>query len=106
MASLLGLENARRRHSDPGSGGSKASFGLVTELVERDHPGPSESEAASRAPMGVLRIGEHTTLCRVEHVPAVGDLIHGAVTGIVETVRIARNGRVSIVARPVPSLEA
>jgi len=88
------------------SKGVKASFGLVTELVERDRPGRTESEATPRAPMGVLRIGEHTTLCRVEHVPAVGDLIHGTVNGIVETVRIARNGRVSIIARPVPFLEA
>ena len=59
----------------------------MRQLVKREDDG-------ERAPLGVLRIGEHTTVCRVEHVPAVGDLIHGTVTGIVETVRIARNGRV------------
>jgi len=78
----------------------------VTELVERDRPGSLDDEEALRAPMGALRIGEQTTVCRIEHVPAVGDLIHGTMTGIVETVRITRDGRVSIVASPVPSREA
>ena len=50
--------------------------------------------------MGVIRIGESATVCRVEHVPAVGDLIHGEVTGVVERVRIGRDGRVSIFASP------
>ena len=53
--------------------------------------------------MGVIRLGERATICRVEHVPAVGDLIHGDVTGVVERVRIDRDGRVSIFATPVPA---
>jgi hypothetical protein len=56
--------------------------------------------------MGVIRIGQSATICRVEHVPAVGDLIHGDVTGVVERVRIDRNGRVSIFATPVLAPEA
>lgn len=93
MESLLDLENASRRAR------TSATFGLVRQLVQGEDDG-------ERAPLGVLRIGEHTTVCRVEHVPAVGDLIHGAVTGIVETVRIARSGRISIVASPMPASEA
>ena len=100
MGSLLGLGSTR------GRAGANASFGLVRQLVRRDVADGSEEDTASPAPMGVLRIGEQTTVCRVEHVPAVGDLIHGTVTAIVETVRIARNGRVSIVASPVIAPEA
>jgi len=93
MGSLARLGDAGRRTR------ARGSFGLVRELVRRD-------EDAVRAPLGVLRIGEHTTLCRIEHIPAVGDLIHGTVTGIVETVRVARSGRISIVASPVPAPDA
>ena len=100
MGSLLGLGTARRR------AGASASFGLVRQLVQRDAAEGSDEETAPSAPMGVLRIGEQTTVCHVEHVPAVGDLIHGTVTAIVETVRVARNGRVSIVASPVTAREA
>jgi len=92
MESLLGRATASRRAR------TSATFGLVRQLVKSD-----DSE---RAPLGVLRIGEHTTVCRVEHVPAVGDLIHGTVSGIVETVRIARSGRISIVASPTPASNA
>ena len=103
MGSLLGFGNTRQR------AGASASFGLVRQLVQRDAAdaadGADKNQAPS-APMGVLRIGEQTTVCRVEHVPAVGDLIHGTVTAIVETVRVARNGRVSIVASPVTAPEA
>jgi hypothetical protein len=100
MGSLLGLRTARRR------AGASASFGLVRQLVERDLKDGSDEDQAPPAPMGVLRIGAETTVCRVEHVPAVGDLIHGTVTAIVEKVRIARNGRVSIVASPVTAPDA
>ncbi len=97
MGSLLGFGTQRRTERG-------ASFGLVRELVARESDGSNE-EDAPRAPLGVVRIGEHTTVCRVEHVPAAGDLIHGTVTAIVETVRVARNGRVSIVASPVTAPE-
>ena len=100
MGSLLGFGNTRRR------AGASASFGLVRQLVQRDAADAADKNQAPSAPMGVLRIGEQTTVCRVEHVPAVGDLIHGAVTAIVETVRVARNGRVSIVASAVTAPEA
>jgi hypothetical protein len=100
MGSLLGLGNTSRRAR------ASASFRLVTELVQRDVSDRRVEEQGPRGPLGVIRIGGQTTMCRVEHVPAVGDLIHGTVTGIVETVRIARNGRVSIVASPVPAVEA
>jgi hypothetical protein len=93
MESLLGLETAGRRAR------TSATFGLVRQLVKSE-------DDSERAPLGVLRIGEHTTVCRVEHLPAVGDLIHGTVSGIVETVRIARSGRISIVASPTPASNA
>jgi len=92
MESLLGLAAAPRTRAS-------SSFGLVRRLVQREDDAPCP-------PLGVLRIGEHTMVCRVEHVPAVGDLIPGTVTGIVETVRIARSGRISIVASPMPASEA
>ena len=84
-----------RRASRPGS------FGFVTELVERDVSGVARELPVRRGRMGVIRMGEQATVCRVEHVPTVGDLIHGEVTGIVQRVRIGRNGRVSIFATPV-----
>ena len=99
MGSLLGLGTARRRAE------ASPTFGLVRQLVQRDAVDGADEDHAPPAPMGVLRIGEQTTVCRVEHVPAVGDLIHGTVTAIVETVRVARNGRVSIVASPVTAPE-
>ena len=98
MGSLLGFGTQRRAERS-------ASFGLVRQLVHRDAPDGS-TEDAPRPPLGVVRIGEQTTVRRAEHVPAVGDLIHGTATAIVETVRVARNGRVSIVASPVTAPEA
>ena len=95
MGTLLGFGNPGRRTS-PG-----ASFGLVTELVDREVAGAPRELPAPWRRMGVIRIGENATVCRVEHVPAVGDLIHGEVTGVVERVRIGRDGRVSIFASPV-----
>ena len=71
MGSLLGFGTPGRRTA-PG-----ASFGLVTELVEREVAGAPRELPAPRRRMGVIRIGENATVCRVEHVPAVGDLIHG-----------------------------
>jgi len=100
MGSLLGFGNPGPRPS-PG-----ASFGLVTELLERNVPGAPREMPGPRRRMGVIRIGQSATICRVEHVPAVGDLIHGDVTGVVERVRIDRNGRVSIFATPVLAPEA
>ena len=44
-----------------------------------------------------------SVVCIVEQIPAVGDMIRGAVPGIVEKVRITRHGRVLIDARPVPA---
>ena len=97
MGSLLGFGIPGRRTA------AGASFGLVTELVERDVAGAPHDISAPRRRMGVIRLGESATICRVEHVPAVGDLIHGDVTGVVERVRIDRDGRVSIFATPVPA---
>src|SRR3954454_23788441 len=94
MGSLLGLGKPGPRTS-PG-----ASFGLVTELVEREVAGAPRGIPAPRRRMGVIRLGDSATICRVEHVPAVGDLIHGDVTGVVERVRIDRDGRVAIFATP------
>jgi hypothetical protein len=96
MGSLLGFGSPGRRVSRPG-----ASFGLVTELVEREVARAPREAPAPHGRMGVIRIGERATVCRVEHVPAVGDLVHGDVTGIVDRVRIAHDGRVSIFATPV-----
>ena len=98
MGSLLGFGTRRRAERS-------ASFGLVRELVHRESL-TDQRKTLLAPPLGVVRIGEQTTVCRVEHVPAVGDLIHGTVTAIVETVRVARNGRVSIVASPVTAPEA
>jgi hypothetical protein len=100
MGTLLGFRNPGRRTS------AGASFGLVTELVGRDVPGAPRELPARWRRMGVIWIGESATVCRVEHVPAVGDLIHGDVTGVVERVRIGRDGRVSIFATPVLAPEA
>ena len=97
MGSLLGFGIPGRRTA------AGASFGLVTELIERDVAGAPRDIPAPRRRMGVIRLGESATICRVEHVPAVGDLIHGDVTGVVERVRIDRDGRVSIFATPVPA---
>jgi hypothetical protein len=96
MGSLIDFGSRGRRGSRP-----DASFGLVTELVEREVSGAPRELEAPGGRMGVIRIGEQATVCRVEQVAAVGDLVHGDVTGVVERVRIARDGRVSIFAAAV-----
>ena len=101
MGSLLTFGAPGRRSVRPGT-----SFGLVTELVHRDVAGAPQELQSPRGRMGVIRIGDRATVCRVEQIPAVGELVHGDAPGIVERVRIDRNGRVAIFARPVPATEA
>ena len=79
---------ARARRREPA-----ASFGVVTELVERDGP--------ARGREGVIYMDGIATVCVVEQVPAVGDTIQGERGGTVEKVRLTRQGRVLIYARPV-----
>lgn len=72
-----------------------SSFGLVTELVARDEPAKGRE--------GVIHLGSLATVCFVEQIPSVGDVIRGQVPGIVEKVKITRGGRVLIYARPLPA---
>jgi len=73
-----------------------AVFGLTTRLVERD------SREGRRA---VLEIDGLATFCVVAEIPAVGDVIHGPLTAIVEKVRVTRDGHVRIAARRVAPAE-
>ena len=94
MGSLVDFRSASRARQQDASQPS-ASYGLVTELVDRDEP--------SRGREGVITLDGLSVVCIVEQIPAVGDMIRGAVPGIVEKVRITRHGRVLIDARPVPA---
>jgi hypothetical protein len=88
MGSVVDFEDAARgRGRRPAS----AAFGLVTEL---------DGGEPIRGREGVIHIGEIATVCTVEHVPAVGDVIFGERPGVVEKVRLTRTGRVLIYARP------
>ncbi len=69
-----------------------AVFGLTPRLVER------ENHEGRRA---VLEIDGLATFCVVAEIPAVGDVIHGPLTAIVERVRVTRDGHVRISARLV-----
>jgi len=93
MGSLLDFRGATQAREDDPTG----SYGLVIELVDRRDP------ARAKGRHGVIHIGPVATVCVVEEVPVVGDLIRGEVPGIVEEVRITRHGRVLIYARPVPT---
>ena len=94
MGSLVDFRSASRARQKAASA-PLSSFGLVVELVDHDEP--------SRGREGVLTLGGLSVVCIVEQIPAVGDMIRGAVPGIVEKVRITRHGRVLIDARPVPA---
>ena len=80
---------------DERDGRGAASYGLVTELVDRGEP--------ARGREGIVHIGGLATVCLVEQIPTVGDLIRGQAPGIVERVKITRRGRVLIYARPLPA---
>jgi hypothetical protein len=94
MGSVLDFGDAARARKRGPAGA--ASFGLVTELVERDEP--------ARGREGVIHMSGIATVCSVEQVPAVGDVIYGRCPGIVEDVRITRTGRVLIYAQPAVSV--
>ena len=93
MGSLLEFEgeaHRARRHTPP------VSFGLVTELVDRDE--------RRRGREGVIHVNGVATVCTVEQVPAVGDVIRGDLPAVVERVRVTRTGRVLIYAQPAVGL--
>ncbi len=73
----------------------RGAWGLVTELVQREAPGKA------REKRGVVHVGARSTVCRIEGMPVVGDLIRGDTPGIVEKVKVTRDGRVVVYARPV-----
>jgi len=72
-----------------------STYGLVTELVDRGEP--------ARGREGVIHMGGVATVCVVEHIPVVGDVIRGEIPGVVEKVKVTRRGRVLIYARPLPA---
>jgi hypothetical protein len=87
---------------DSAAGGTqprRSVCGFVTRLVERDRPRTSTGR------QGVISMGELSKTCVIEYTPAVGDLILGDIPGIVERVKITREGRVLIYARPVETSE-
>lgn len=69
----------------------------MTELVAAAPPG---EQREPRARTGVVHVGGIATVCVVEDVPSVGDVIRGDAECVVEKVRYARDGRVLIYARP------
>jgi hypothetical protein len=94
MGSLVDFASAARERQRDASPPA-SSYGLVTELVDREEP--------ARGREGVITLDGLSVVCIVEQIPVVGDTIRGAVPGIVEKVRITRHGRVLIDARPVPA---
>ena len=76
----------------------RAAWGLVTELVDRED---GERRHAFRGRRGVVHMGGLATVCMVEDVPSVGDVIRADVPGVVEKVRVTREGRVVVYARPL-----
>lgn len=95
MGTVLDLMASRSREAPPAS-----AYGLVTELVDSEQP---DGRQPTRGRKGVVHMGGLATVCVVEDVPAVGDLIRGDVAGVVEKVRVTREGRVLIYARPAAS---
>jgi hypothetical protein len=69
----------------------------VTELVAA---APPEEQREPRAQTGVVYVGDVATVCVVEDVPSVGDVIRADEDCVVERVRYTRDGRVLIYARP------
>jgi hypothetical protein len=92
MASVLDFHSRARPAASQGS-----AWGLVTELVDTEQ---AERSRSRRGRKGVVHLQGLATVCIVEDVPAVGDLIRGEVAAIVEKVRVTREGRVLIYARP------
>jgi hypothetical protein len=92
MASVLDFRSSPRPPAR-----RESAWGLVTELVDAEQ---GERNRPVRGRKGVVHLDGLATVCIVEEVPAVGDLIRGDVAGIVEKVRITREGRVLIYARP------
>lgn len=82
MGSLLEF---RRPNRSP----QRAVYGLGMRLVERD------SSCGRRA---ILEIDGLAIFCVVADTPAVGDLIYGDVTAIVDKVRVTRDGHVHVYA--------
>lgn len=66
------------------------AWGLATKLVEGE---------ATRGRKAIIQVGGLSTVCLVAEVPVAGDVIHGTVSAVVETVRITRHGLVRVVAR-------
>ena len=93
-------QSAGRRGARPVPSRRPSSWGLVTELV--DAGGPDAPPSHRRK--GILRVGELATVCIVEDIPSVGDMISADSRAdsacIVEKVRFTREGRVVIDARP------
>ena len=93
MGSVVDLGSASRARQDAEQ--PTSSYGLVIELVDREEP--------ARGREGVITLDGLSVVCVVEQIPAVGDVIRGAVPAVVEKVRITRHGHVLIDARPVPA---
>jgi hypothetical protein len=92
MASVLDFHSRRGPAAR-----QESAWGLVRELVETEQ---GERSRPVRGRKGVVHLQGLATVCIVEDVPAVGDLIRGDVAAIVEKVRVTREGRVLIYARP------
>ncbi len=70
----------------------RSTWGLVTRLVDAQ-------ARPRRRRQGVVSMDGVATMCLLDELPAIGDLIHGHVPGVVEKVRVTRAGRVLIDAR-------
>ena len=91
MGSVIEFPNGSHPRAD-----ERGAWGLVTELVQREAP----AKPAGRR--GVVHVRALSTVCLIEGIPGVGDLIRGDTPGIVEKVKVRRDGRLVVYARPVP----
>ena len=62
---------------------------------------PSSEPQESGGRRAIVHLGEVATVCVVAEVPLVGDVIHGNVSGVVETVRLTRDGIIRVQAKPL-----
>ena len=64
---------------------------------------PSSEHQESRGRRAVVQLGGVATVCVVAEIPRVGDVIHANVTGVVENVRVTRDGLIRVHARALAS---
>ena len=71
-------------------GRRQGAWGLSTQLVERSRPSGRKA---------VVHLGDAATVCVLDGIPCVGDLIYGNVTAVIEKVCVRRDGVVRVHAR-------